>query len=241
MTSSLSSRKRLTVTAASKPKKKVDHRTIVAREKRIAMRARILNATMKVFSEQEGMRPKIDDIIETAGISKGGFYRYFDSANEVLEEIAKNVADEFSQIILPTYDVLDDPVQRACVGTRLVLNRAAQDPEWGGFLIRADLTDHESRLLKFVEEDIVRGVTSGQFHVADAKVASELIMGINHTAIRVMLRTKPKDPDVYIDLAVRFLLQALGVSVSQIEDVLKWSVGYFNSLGTRADTEVGGD
>ena len=220
----------MTVTAARKPKKKVDHRTIVARKKRIAMRARILNATMKVFSEQEGMRPKIDDIVETAGISKGGFYRYFDSANEVLEQIAKNIADEFSQKILPTYDVLDDPVQRACVGTRLVLNRAAQDPEWGGFLIRADLTDHESKLLRFIEGDIARGVASGQFRMADVKVASELIMGINHTAIRVMLRTKPKDPGAYIDLAVKFLLQALGVPEKQIDEVTEWSADYFRTL-----------
>ncbi|MCB2013380.1 MAG: TetR/AcrR family transcriptional regulator [Sphingobium sp.] len=212
------------------PKGKIDHRTIVAQKKRSAMRARILNATMKVYSSQENSLPKIDDIIETAGISKGGFYRYFESASEALEELGKQTADEFSQVILPVYNVLEDPVQRACVGTMLVLRRAARDPEWAGYLLRANLTDHESKLLALMEQDIELGIQTGQFHVANVPAASEFIMGINHTAIRVMLSRKIKDTNSYINTATAFLLHAMGASEETIQEVLEWSVGYFKSI-----------
>ena len=209
---------------------KVDHRTIVARKKRVAMRARILNATMKVCSNQDSSLPKIDDIIETAGISKGGFYRYFTSAGDALEQLGKEMANEFSQTILPVYNVLDDPLKRACVGTMLVLRRAVHDPEWAGYLIRADLTDHESRLIRLIEGDLRRGIETGQFRGADAKAMSELILGINHTAIGVLLRRKIDDPAAYIRTAVVFLLQAMGASDTAIEEVLDWSEKYFRSI-----------
>ena len=218
------------MTPAKAQQKKLGHRTVVARRKRAAMRARILQATMKVCSHQGNRVPKVDDIVETAGISKGGFYRYFSSAGDALEKLGKECADEFSQTILPVYNVLDDPLKRACVGTMLVLRRAVHDPEWAGYLIRADLTDHESRLLRFIETDLRRGMEIGQFQGSDAIAMSELILGINHTAIRVILRRKISDPDEYIRNAVRFLLRAMGAADPAIEDVLIWSSGYFRSI-----------
>ncbi|RXR28531.1 TetR/AcrR family transcriptional regulator [Sphingobium fluviale] len=211
-------------------KEKVDHRTIVAQKKRTAMRQRILDATMKVCSIQENSLPKIDDIIETARISKGGFYRYFESASDALEQLGKQTADEFSQAILPVYNVLDDPVKRACVGTMLILRRAARDPEWAGYLLRANLTDHESKLLKFIEQDMEQGIRTGQFAIADVQAASEFVMGINHTAIRVILSRKITQMDAYIDTTVAFLLHAMGTRQDAIKDVLAWSVEYFRSI-----------
>lgn len=209
---------------------KADHRIEVARRKRQVMRSRILRATMQVYSLQPISPPSVEDIIKAAGISKGGFYRYFPSTTEALEEISYELADELAALIRPAYDVLKDPLQRACVGTILVLRRAAGDPDWAGFMFRADLSKHHSKFLDFIYNDIRHGAESGQFKVEDVTLATELVMGINQIAILGIASRARADQKQYLQVTVRFLLRSLGVSNSAIDKVLVWSESYFASF-----------
>lgn len=209
---------------------KPDHRTEVARRKRMAMRSRILRATMQIYSSQPAPAPAIEDIITEAGISKGGFYRYFSSTSEAVQEIGYELADELAALIVPAYNILTDPLQRACIGTILVLRRAAGDPAWAGFMLRADLPAHDSQFLSFIQKDIRDGAKKGQFTVEDPILVSELVMGINQICMRGVASRPKEQQEDYIRFAVRFLLGSLGVSESEVNAVLTWSDEYFESL-----------
>ena len=209
---------------------KPDHRIEVARRKRQAMRSRILRATLHVYSSQPASPPAVDDIIKVAGISKGGFYRYFGSTADALQEIGCQLADELAALIGPIYDCLSDPLQRACVGTILVLRRAAGDPGWADFMLHADLSTQRSRFLDFIEGDIRDGVASGQFQVEDVALGIELVMGINQVAMRGIAVRPEAEREQYIRFAVRFLLRSIGVSVEMIGAVITWSEDYLASL-----------
>lgn len=60
-------------------------------EKKQQKRAEIIDAAMKCFAEKGFNKTTMDDIVKTAGISKGGIYLYFKSKDEVFQAIADNV------------------------------------------------------------------------------------------------------------------------------------------------------
>ncbi|QUT05577.1 TetR/AcrR family transcriptional regulator [Sphingobium phenoxybenzoativorans] len=209
---------------------KLDHRILVASRRRAAMRSRILRAIMEISAAQPISAPSVDDVIRVAGISKGGFYRYFSSTSEALAMIGHELAEELASLIEPAYDVLTDPLQRACVGTVLVLKRAAGDPIWAEYMLRADLPRDNSSFLNFMHRDLSAGIRSGQFRFDNADLASELVMGINQVLMRGISTRASRDQDDYIDFGVTFLLRSLGVEQIAIDEVLLWSKSYFAGL-----------
>ena len=218
-----------------KSNQKPDHRIEVARRRREAMRARILAATMNVCSANPKAVPTIDDISQIAGISRGAFYRYFSSSPEAIEEVGVELANELADAIGTLYDTLTDPLQRACVGTFLVVGRAVHDPEWAAFVLRGDLTIHNTRVMDYIRKDMRAGLEAGYFDLTNVEWAAELLMGMNLTAIRGLIERKDADKDPYRHEAVRFLLRSLGVGAKAVAEVMEWADQYLAQSGSAAN------
>lgn len=217
------------------PTDKPDHRVEVARKRREAMRARIVAATMTACSVNPKTVPSIDEVIQVAGISRGAFYRYYTSTPEVIEEIGVTLANELADAIQSIYDTLTDPLQRACVGTFLVMGRALHDPEWASFILRGDLTIHESRVTDYIRQDMRSGLDAGYFRLVNVEWAAEFLMGMNLTAIRGMMVRKDQEKDKYRHEAVRFVLRSLGVSHEDVVKVMEWGDQYLATSGSASN------
>ena len=97
-----------------------DHRIRVGRERRERMRHRLLQSVLQVRSGKGGRNlAVIDDVIKDASVSRGTFYKYFDSLDQAESELALQMADEMTTGIMSVYDVLDDPVLRTATGFQL--------------------------------------------------------------------------------------------------------------------------
>lgn len=219
------------MTAMADASDKPDHRIEVARRRREAMRARIIAATMKACSANPAAIPTIDEIIQVAGISRGAFYRYYTSSPEVIEEVGVTLANELADAIQSIYDTLTDPLQRACVGTFLVMGRAVHDPEWASFILRGDLTIHNTRVMDYIRQDMRAGAEAGYFTLVNPEWAAEFLMGMNLTAIRGMMVREDADKDEYRHEAVRFVLRSLGVSHDDVIKVMAWGDEYLAGSG----------
>lgn len=84
-----------------------DQAPTTARGKRT--RAALVNAAREVFEELGYDRARISDIAKRANISYGSFYHYFDSKDEVLQELLTVVAGEMFIAAKVTTAVSDDP------------------------------------------------------------------------------------------------------------------------------------
>ena len=85
-------------------------------------RARLLDAAKRVFERDGFLDARITDIAETAGVSHGAFYHYFDSKEQVFREVA-----ELQESLLTARPVDDDPAAAKRRSPReriLVANRA---------------------------------------------------------------------------------------------------------------------
>src|SRR6516164_4551776 len=101
-------------------KKSVNHRTRVGAERREKMRARLLESALLVFASQGVDATVVDEVISTAGVSRGTFYNYFRTNEELFSAVAAEVSNEILRIVDPLLLPLTDPAARIAVGIRLV-------------------------------------------------------------------------------------------------------------------------
>lgn len=72
----------------------------------------IFEATQKVVLESGAERISILEVCETAGVSRGTFYRYFSSQDELLEAWSRHSRDSFHRILADFLLPYTDPEER---------------------------------------------------------------------------------------------------------------------------------
>lgn len=205
-----------------------DHRVEVAEGKRERMRARILDATMRVFAKQSLARPVIEDVVREAGVSRGTFYKYFNSLDEALIAVGQELTDQFTRDILPVYDVLKEPWQRLSVGFRMFLVRALLDRKWAAFVTRMEVWPHESLVAHYMSSDLRLGKAQGQFIFEDLDAATDLLMGASAGGIQA-IRRGVANPPSYIDAAVRMSLRSLGCNKARCDEGVRFSQAHLTA------------
>jgi AcrR family transcriptional regulator len=188
-----------------------DHRVETAKRKREKMRNRILEATTKVFMQTTDDAPVIEDVVREADISRGTFYKYFDSLDEALVAAGVEANNRMIADIASVYAFLKEPWQRASVGFRVFMVRAQQEPGWAAFITRMDAWPHESMISIHMTRDLQRGKELGQFQFDNDVVANDFLMGASAGCVQAV-RHGVVELQAYMDSAVRMMLQALGCS-----------------------------
>lgn len=206
----------------------IDHRSKVAEKKRILMRAKLLDAAMRVYADHPGPSPVIDDVIREAQVSRGTFYKYFDSLEQVLVAIGQELSNQMTTDIMPVYGVLTEPWQRVAVGFRLFLVRALLDRKWAGFVSRVDVWPHHSLVAQNMASDLERGRVAGQFSFENVDVATDFLMGASAHGIQTIRQGVP-DPNAYMDASVRMGLASLGCARSICDEGVAFSCAYLKS------------
>lgn len=211
-----------------------DHRIRVGRERRERMRARLLQSVLQVRSSGTRRSPAvIDDVIKHAEVSRGTFYKYFDSLDHAEAELALQMANEMTAGILSVYDVLDDAVLRTATGFQLFLIRAVFDPGWGAFIAHIGLLNGDNLLTAKIRDDIRLGVETGDYAVPSVEVASDLLMGAKIEATRRLIE-EGKSFD-YVRSMASMVLRSFGVAHSKADK----SVAYaFDRLFREAPDKV---
>lgn len=209
-----------------------DHRSRNAERKRVQMRARILMATLQVHADRPLGQPVIDHVIQEAGVSRGTFYKYFDSLDQALLAVGRELSEQFVLDLLPVHDALTLPWQRFAVGFRLFLMRAAQDPLWAAFVSRVEVWPRDSLVGRKMVEDVRNGHAQGFFTVADADAAAEFLKGASLGCIQA-LRQGVAEPQTYIDGAVRMGLSALGCEPALTERGVAYAARYLDGWTPR--------
>ncbi len=191
-----------------------DHRHRVARERRARMRERLIAATMDVYSQSTGgRRPVIDDVIRAAHVSRGTFYKYFDTLDEVLSEIGRSMASDMLQSFERLFGPLDDGAVMLATGPLMALVRAAMDPAHGAIISDAELVDRisgDDPRRQLVFRSLNYGRQQGVFEFESIEAAFDLVIGTSVEGARRISRTGQLD-GAYIRETVLMLLLGLGM------------------------------
>ena len=198
-----------------------DHRVRVAKIRRERMRARLLKSVMVVYPEGTDSSPAvIDDVVRHADVSRGTFYKYFDSLNQAVEELGSQLASEMTEGSNELYYDLTDAPMRTATGFMTYLVRAFADHRWGAFLSHMGLLSGDNPMVRNIIEDIERGIATGDYSVASPSAASDVLIGAKVEAVRRII-TGTEDL-AYIQAVTTMVLRSFGMpKVKSIRTVEK--------------------
>src|SRR5258708_24175280 len=126
----------MTVGATIKGSKPNARRAQTGRAKRVRTRKELVTAAFHVFAEKGFDVPVVADFIAASGVSRGTFYNYFQTREEILAAVADELAREINALILPVLSDLRDPAERVAASARCFIGMAAGDPVRGAILVR---------------------------------------------------------------------------------------------------------
>jgi TetR/AcrR family transcriptional regulator, ethionamide resistance regulator len=188
-----------------------DHRPRVAAERRERMKVRLLESALSIAATKGPERLSIDDVIAAAEVSRGTFYKYFDSPGSLIQELAVEVSNAVIQTMHPLVDPLDDVAQRMAAGVRMSLRLVRAHPILGAFMVRAGWPVAERTQLYFVVvgADIRKGIRQGRFARMHGDVALNLLAGSMVGAMHSITRgSVPRD---FPEQTAAAVLRALGL------------------------------
>jgi len=146
----------------------------------------LLSVAEKLFLDKGYEQTSIDDILKASGISKGGFYHYFKSKDEILYESINNIIEEALEYLTPIVE--DDKLDALEKFKRFMLEKSKfQDTkkEYAELLagiLQSDIAQYKYSLVmsqKMVipfARIIEQGVKEGIFDVDYPRETADILM-----------------------------------------------------------------
>lgn len=166
-------------TTSTKTAPVLDHRTRVAAQRREKTRLKLLESALIVLDEKGLDAAVAEDFIAAAGVSRGTFYNYFDTTNDLILALASAMSDEFVAAVNDYILTCNSPLERLAVGTRLYMQMTLRFPIWGAFLSRvgARIAVRGQFIEHYVTRDLTDAVDQGLIQVSDVLAARDMVMG----------------------------------------------------------------
>lgn len=191
--------------------KPTDHRTLVAVERREKTRAKLLRSAIQVFARHGAEARVIDLVIKQAGVSRGTFYNYFRTNEELFLEVARDVSNEIITIVDPIVQRQQDAAASLACGLVSVVRLALINPVLAQFVSRGgpDALTAGNLTTTVVPREIKSGMAAGLFTVPDEQLAFDLIFGPVIMAFNAVISGRASEE--YARNLAQAVLQSLGV------------------------------
>lgn len=190
-----------------------------------ARRVAIIEAALEEFSNQGFTATKLEDVAVRAGIGKGTIYLYFNSKEELFEEVVRRtllpdrkllssyVADfegTTAELLTNHFRFMYSFMQHEKVPPliAMVLGEIARFPQLSQFFYD-ELISHSQAMLESI---IARGIQSGEFRKSASNMHHQILIAPALLGVIWNLQFKqqaPLDFAVYSEMHIDFILRAL--------------------------------
>lgn len=207
--------------ALSKRNIDLSRRAEIGKEKRLRTRQQVLDAAFALLGRERGLTTRIEEICEAASISRGTFYNYFTSIEELFDALSYNLNHDFNDAVTAIINQMPDGAERVSAAVRYYLDRALKDPKWAWAMVHIStggpIFGAETYACTQHTADV--GITSGAFADVDPDSARDLQLGATLAAMITQLRHAPS-PTFAVSVA-RNVLRGLGVAKERVEDIVR--------------------
>lgn len=156
-----------------------DHRVRTAERRRNAMRQRLVESALFVFAEKGVDASVIDDVIRTAGVSRGSFYKYFATTHELMVAASVQLGNELLAAVETRVHEIEDPAERVAVGISLFIKTALAFPVFAKFTLSSGLeaAGPATLIYDYLPAHLEEGISRGRFTRMPIEVGLDLITG----------------------------------------------------------------
>lgn len=147
--------------------------------KRDRTRNRLLVATQQLLRESSAGAIGIRDITQRAQMSHASFYNYFESVEELLDNLSLLFAFTHAQRLAEATTGRDDVGEIFSISTRQTLRFMAESPEYGHYIFDAGMRiDHfATGMRQSLRFDLQRGIDEKTFVIDNLDLMLSLITG----------------------------------------------------------------
>ncbi len=149
-------------------------------------RIALVEAASRLFRIKGCEATSIGDITERAGMDIGAFYQFFQTREDILEDVVDAMIDRFSTEVRDIRDRSGDATTTILLITRLLLARLESEsaffeilkrPPNAGLSFRISAA-YQVRIVPVLADVIERGMTDGEFQVSHPRAAAEIVMAL---------------------------------------------------------------
>ena len=196
-----------------------DHRPQVAAQRRERMRSRLVQAAFETASLGGIAAVTIDAVIAKAEVSRGSFYKYFDTPQALMHDVGQVVVDALLEAMNPLVAPLIDPAERIAVGVRVVLHMGKRYPALAGFLARSGwpAVDLTPKFYSVLGNTIESGMNEGRLSRMPVRLAIANVVGTLMGALHTEF-TQAQEND-FQNLAAAVVLRGLGLKEADARQI----------------------
>ncbi|ODV42503.1 TetR family transcriptional regulator [Cupriavidus sp. UYMMa02A] len=178
------------------------------------MRKRLLESAMIVFAQKGLGASVIPEVVAAAEVSKGSFYNYFRTNEELLVAVSEELSNEMLALIEGAVGGIEDPALRVATGVRSYLHLVRSYPIVARFLCSAGLSlaGKGSAMFDYLPPDLKEGQKRGFFSPMPIDAAVDLIAGT--CLIAVYRMTNSRTAKRYPETLVEAMLRGLGIGTA---------------------------
>ena len=179
-------------------------------------RVQILDAAEELFLRQGYDRTSVQDILDALGMSKGGFYHYFDTKEAVLRAVSERHAlARFDKVRSELNDARRSPIDRLNLLLSMANLFESEDPAFAAMLLKlcymdgdAAMNVHRRRILveqltPLVDAVIAAGMDDGSLHSRHPMEIGRLLVLLAadvNNEVCALLAQQVENPDVMLRL-----------------------------------------
>ena len=203
-------------------KRQVDaaRRAQIGDERRGRTRRQVLDAAFVLLGREAGLATRIEEICETASISRGTFYNYFNGMQDLFAALSYELSHDFNLSVTQVIEQLPDAAERVSAAIRYYLDRALTDPRWGWAMVNVSaggpIFGADTHLAARVTAQ--EGIDTGEFDLPSPELGRDIQLGAGLAAALTQLR-EPQSPDYAAQVAGRVLL-AMGVGHDRAAEII---------------------
>jgi AcrR family transcriptional regulator len=185
--------------------------------KRERTRKRILEATFELMGNEKGLTVRIEEVCAAAKISRGTFYNYFTSLEQLFEVLAIELSHDLNSALVTKWDENQSYAEGSNAAVQHYLNYARRDPAWAWAMVHLSAFGPAfgAEAWDVCYRSLANGIEAGEFDVPNATVARDLMTGTVLATVRTTLRGGRSQPRV----VAYHLLRAFGVPEARAKQI----------------------
>jgi AcrR family transcriptional regulator len=185
--------------------------------KRERTRTKILEAAFELIGNEKGLTVRIEEVCAVAEISRGTFYNYFTSLEQLFEILAIELSHNLNRALASDFDETQSHADGSNAAVQHYLNYARRDPAWAWAMVHLSAFGPAfgGEAWDACYRAIDKGIEAGEFDVPNATVGRDLMTGTVLATVRTTLRGGRSDPRVI----AHHVLRALGVPDARAKEI----------------------
>ena len=160
----------------------------------------------------------MSDVVAEAEVANGTFYNYFADRDALFDALAEHLAINLAAQAALEINV-EDAALRLTMTSARVLARAAQDPVWGGVIMRLETmrTDIRRNTARYLRDDLDDGFAQGRFAVGADAATVDLVGAMLAMSIRRICAGRADRE--YVVESLSLVLCALGIARDEASEL----------------------